>query len=327
MDFELSLLATGAALPSKCVASEDYDQRFAKTPGWTATTTGVLHRHFVMPGETASSLAERACREALSKTNSAAHNLSSVIGASGVMEQAIPGFAVLLHQRLGLPGSTAAFDVNATCLSFLLALRTAALAFHGGERGPILLASADIASAALNPDDPNTAPLFGDGAAAAIVARGAGRLKAWRMETYSDGAQSTWLGAGGSRLPARDLDALLAEAHFRMDGAAAYRIAAKHMPPFIDHLLGEAGWTWSDVDLVIPHQASGHALELMRRKFDIPEDKLINILATHGNQVAASLPSALHAASAAGRLKPGTRVLMIGTGAGISIAGAAWQMG
>jgi 3-oxoacyl-[acyl-carrier-protein] synthase-3 len=143
------------------------------------------------------------------------------------------------------------------------------------------------------------------------------------LETYSEGAEAAWLGAGGSRLPARNLEALLAESTFRMDGPLAYRIAAKRMEPFLARLLDEAGWTLDDVDLVIPHQASGPALALMKRRLGLADERVMEILCDSGNQVASSLPSALAFAIETGRAKPGDRLLLLGTGAGVSLGGAA----
>ena len=48
---------------------------------------------------------------------------------------------------------------------------------------------------------------------------------------------------------------------------------------------------------------------------------MIDIYADHGNQVAASLPSALDAAIASGRLKRGDTALLLGSGAGVSLGG------
>jgi 3-oxoacyl-[acyl-carrier-protein] synthase III len=322
MDAELTILGAGRGLAGRVVASTDYDRRFGKHDGWCEHATGVRSRRFVAEGETASQLGLAAAREALAAAGLEADQLSAILGACGVAEQPIPCFAALMHARLGLAGIPA-FDVNATCLSFLAALQFAAhqIAAKAWER--VLIVSADIASAALDENDSETAPLFGDGAAAIIVGRGEGRLLAWGFETYSEGVDAAWLGAGGSRLPPRDLAALLAESAFRMNGPLAYRVAAAHLGGFVDRLLERAGWRRDDIDIVIPHQASGAALALMTRRLEFDEARVVNILADNGNQVAASLPSALAIALATGRARKGMRALLIGTGAGVSLGGAA----
>lgn len=321
-DPRLAILAGAEARPARAVASDWFDSRLNRPAGWAEASTGVATRRFV-DGETASELAARAAETALARAGLKATDLSAIIGASGVAEQPIPAFAPLVHRRLGLGNSgIPAFDVNATCLSFIAALQLAAGQIASGLWRNVLICSGDIASAALDLDDPETGPLFGDGAAATILGHGTGRLAAWSFRTYSDGAEAAWLGAGGSRLPARNIDALVAESLFRMDGKAAFRTASQHIEPFFTDLLAQAGWNRDDIDLVIPHQASGRALDLMVRRLGLDPARVMRTIHDGGNMVASSLPIALIRAMEQGRATAGSRILMIGTGAGVSIAGA-----
>ena len=73
--------------------------------------------------------------------------------------------------------------------------------------------------------------------------------------------------------------------------------------------------------MVIPHQASPMALAHMIRQCGFDLDRVVNICAEVGNQIAASIPYALHHVK--GRLRPGDKVLMLGTSAGVSFGGAA----
>lgn len=321
------ILGVGVHAPGRLVTSSEIDARLGRSPGWSERTTGVRERRFAADGETASSMGEAAARAALAHAGLEARELSAVLGACAVMEQPIPGTSVLVHARLGLGSSgVPALDVNATCLGFLAALKLAALQIAAGAWERVLVVAADLASAALDMDDPGTAPLFGDGAAAVVLGRtepgDRAGLRSWRLETYSEGADAAWLGAGGSRLPARNLDALVAEARFRMDGPLAYRIAAERMPQLVTRVLAEAETPLEAIDWIVPHQASGRGLQLMAARLGAPEAKVVRILETHGNQVAASLPTALAAAVLDGRVRPGDRVLLLGSGAGVSLAGA-----
>lgn len=319
------ILGIGRHEPARLVPSEDYDKRYRREPGWTERATGVRTRRFVSEGETASMMAENAARRALAMAGLEPGDLSAIIGACGVMEQPIPGTSVLLHKRLSLGESgIPAFDVNATCLSFLCALHLAALYVGAGLWSRVLIFSSDVSSAALDEQDPATAPLFGDGAAAIVLGRSddESALLSWRLETYSEGIETSWLGAGGSRLPARELEALLAESTFRMDGARAYRIAAARIEPFLEALLRDAGCGLDDIAIVAPHQASGHAMQLMKTRLGLGDGRVIEILRDHGNQVAASMPNALAHAIESGCVARGDKILLIGAGAGVSLGGA-----
>jgi 3-oxoacyl-[acyl-carrier-protein] synthase-3 len=58
----------------------------------------------------------------------------------------------------------------------------------------------------------------------------------------------------------------------------------------------------------------------------VAPERIEDIFATHGNQVSASLPSALHIARAAGRLRSGDTALLIGTAAGVTLGGAVLRL-
>jgi 3-oxoacyl-[acyl-carrier-protein] synthase-3 len=55
--------------------------------------------------------------------------------------------------------------------------------------------------------------------------------------------------------------------------------------------------------------------------FGWPADRIVMTLDRLGNCVAASLPATLYEAVRGGRLRRGDRVLLVGTGAGLSIGG------
>lgn len=89
----------------------------------------------------------------------------------------------------------------------------------------------------------------------------------------------------------------------------------------MQHLLAKAKVTLSDIDWVVPHQASLLAMHHLRKRLAIPEEKVVDIFAEHGNQMAASMPSAFAHHVNNQKIKRGQLVYLIGTGAGISVAG------
>jgi 3-oxoacyl-[acyl-carrier-protein] synthase-3 len=325
----ITILGTGAALPDTVLSSAELDRRYGKPMGWFERRTGVRSRH-VCGKERASDLATAAARGALAAANLRPQDVDAVISATAVPEQPIPAMAPLVQANLGLGKTgTPAFDVNATCLSFLTAFDLAAAWIEAGRARRILIVSSEVASRALPwDDDPETAAMFGDGAAAAVIGKnevGANSgLAAVAMRTYSDGYRDCELAAGGTRFDFRaERNAFEANATFRMNGPAVYRLSAEVVPPFIDELLRGAGWLIGDLDCIVPHQASRLGLDHMVKRLGLAREKVVDILASHANQIASSLPSALHWAVASGRLKRGDKVLMAGTSAGLSVGGMA----
>jgi 3-oxoacyl-[acyl-carrier-protein] synthase-3 len=103
-----------------------------------------------------------------------------------------------------------------------------------------------------------------------------------------------------------------------MVGPKAYRLAAKILPRLVDSTLASAGLTKADIDLWIPHQASALGLELLRRRLEVPEERVVNTLSKYGNTVASSTPLALDEAIRDGRLKRGDKGCFLVAAAGFS---------
>jgi 3-oxoacyl-[acyl-carrier-protein] synthase-3 len=167
--------------------------------------------------------------------------------------------------------------------------------------------------------EPESACLMGDGAAA-FVFEAAEPVHPCRlaMETFSEGARLCEVEGGGHRLPSYDYTTEIdAKYRFHMDGKAVHKLASRLLAPLVKRVLRETGCSLSEVE-VVPHQASGPAVELLARRLGIPDERLHATLAEHGNLVAASLPFVLHGVR---EKKPaGTRVMLLGTAAGYTQA-------
>lgn len=318
-------------VPARVVLSEELDRKLGFSAGHLQRISGVCSRH-VCETEDQIDLAAAAAHLAMEKAEVAAGSIDLVLGACGIPYQTLPATAPLVMRRLGIPdGAAAAFDVNATCLSFLSALELAAGRIAAGQSRTALVFSADIASRALPwKSQPDVAALFGDGAAAVVltaVSEGTGAIRASLMRTYPSAYEACEIGAGGTRFDfEREPAEFAAHAAFRMDGRELFRVTHRHFPRFVDDVLAAAGWSPADIDLVVPHQASPLALEHMIEHTGMPRERVVNIAARFGNQIAASIPTALDIAWRDGRITRGTRLLLLGTSAGVSFGGMAIEV-
>ncbi|MDP3802396.1 3-oxoacyl-[acyl-carrier-protein] synthase III C-terminal domain-containing protein [Brevundimonas sp.] len=320
------LAGLGAYAPREHRPSQALDAVFGQPAGWTETQFGIAARGVAAPDETTSMMGAEAARRALAMAGWAEGEFDVLIGACAVMEQPIPGASVLIQQALGLGKSGIwAFDVNQTCLSFVTALDVAAMGFETRRFRRALIVSSDIASAGLDWDTPASAAIFGDGAAAVCLEAGTDPdgpgLLARGFETYGEGKDLATLRSGGTRIRVEHgLEALTEGARFHMDAFGIFKAAARALPALIDRVLGEAGLTRETVDVIVGHQASAPGLEHVRRLMGGDPARVIDIFATHGNQIAASLPTVLAEARVRGLLAPGRTVLLLGTAAGVSAA-------
>ena len=324
VNLPLKIIGLGRYLPARIVPSSELEKICKLPAGWVERHNGVRERRWVTD-ETSSFMAAQAAREALDEAGLKPSDLSLIINASGTGEQAIPDTGALIQRQLGLGKSgIPAMTVHNTCLSFVAAMDVAANFLNAGRYKNILIASADVASCGINPKEPESASLVGDAAAAVVVTRsGAGdqsMVHNAHLKTYGDGAYLTAIMGGGSaRHPAKpnhnpDDDL------FHMDGPAVLRMVRGIAADYLDELYPGLSKGLGDIDVVVPHQASKVGLMMLSR-FGWPQERIMSTLETLGNCVAASIPSTLYQAVRDGRIQRGDKVLLVGTGAGLSIGG------
>ncbi len=326
----LNILATGTYLPNQRVCSSKIDKRLGKKEGWTKRLFGIDERYYASKEETTSYMGAKAAMQALQRANTQPDEIDCIISACGVMEQPIPSTSVLIQNKLGLGHSAIpCFDVNATCLSFVKAMDIAADGLTLGRYKKILIVSSEIASCGLNWDSPEAAAIFGDGAAAVLVSASdtkEGSMFTSHMETYGAWQDVCTLKSGGTGLlPSDDREAFEKGTKFYMDGPEVLKTTLTYIPAFLEKLLAMSGLTMDDIALIVPHQASAFSLRALHTKLGLDQDKMVNIFAHYGNQIAASIPYTLNNAIETGRLSRGDNIMLVGTSAGISVGGIILQ--
>jgi 3-oxoacyl-[acyl-carrier-protein] synthase III len=315
---KIKILGTGAYLPSESISSENLEKKLGFAPGTFEITSGVKRRYHVKE-ETSSEMGANAARQAILNSSLELNKIDAVICVSGVPQQAIPSTAALIHQKLGLKRGVA-FDINASCLSFLTGLVCMGNMIAQGFYRHVLLISSDIASVGLNPCDPKTASLFGDGAAAVVLGPSSNAsqgILAFDFETRSERVQDCQCEGGGTLL-AMKKGIPKKRLFFQMNGPQLFKSA---MPPLLKMVRSLLKKVEGTVDLVIPHQASPFALDLLQKKLKLHPHKFVHIVREYGNMIATSLPFALHWAIQEKRVQRKDRILFIGTGAGLTIGG------
>jgi 3-oxoacyl-[acyl-carrier-protein] synthase-3 len=313
----VKVASTGFYAPPRVETAADLAPRIGQTEEWVVTRTGVRERR--VADEPVEVLGARAARAALQSGGPP----DLIINASTTPRQLLPDNSVFIQRELGFDGIPS-YSVHATCLSFVVAFYNAAALVSAGAYRRVLVVSAEAGSIARNMDQPESAALLGDGAAAVVLEptpdEEASEIVGWRMLTWPKGAELTeFRGLGQRRWPTHA--GTQPEDHFfSMDGPGIYRMARPKVHLLVRDLLADLGLTVGDIDWVVPHQASGPGLELLPR-IGFAVDRIVNIIAEYGNCVAASIPMALGTLGASGRVRRGDRVLLLGTGAGLSVAG------
>lgn len=315
-NLKVKILGTGVYLPNNLITSESLEKKLGFENGEVEKASGVRRRYHAT-NETTSEMGSCAAKKAIENAGIDVEQLDAVVSVSGVPQQAIPSTATLIHRHLKLTG-TLAFDINTTCLSFLTGLYCMANFINQGIYKHVLLVASDIASVGLNPKDPKTASLFGDGAAAVVLGPSSSQgILNSHFETRSEFSDACECKGGGTLfalkegIPRENL-------YFQMNGPRLFKAATPLISKMINKFERESE---REIDLYIPHQASPMALELFKKKMKIPDSKYMNIVRDYGNMIATSIPFALHMAIQEKLVKRGDHLLLFGTAAGLTIGG------
>lgn len=343
----MKLISSAVALPTRCVTSQELDTAAGHPVGHTENSFLIQQRYYADPdsGQTADALGAQALKAALAEASLAIEDVDCLIAACATSAQAIPYNAASIYRHMGSGRRIHTFDVSMTCLSFLQALDLANLYLTTHRYKRVAIVSVDVASVGLNHKHPEASAIFGDGAAAYIFesrpdffpsrARSESMIfavKSTNFETVHQAYDFCEIRTGGSsrHISRIEGDEALAQyrldACFNMDGKRLYRHVLKDFRPFVDRHLADLGIDMGDVSLVIPHQASGHGLMHVQRLLGVEDARFFNVFSQYGNQVAASIPFALHLARVAGRFKAGDTLLLLGTSAGMSYGSTVVQI-
>lgn len=319
----LRILGMGKYLPQHCVSSAELEGQLGLPAGWAEQRSGVRLRYHSR-GESGALLGARALEAALDAAGLVFADLDLLVCGAATFDYIIPNQASVIKREVvgGRDSHIPAFNVDSTCLSFVTALDLAAQLLDGRRYRRIGLVSAEVASQGLDPGNAETATLFGDGAAAAVVGwepEGESRVIKAAQHTWSEGVFDTQIKGGGNAYHFREHPYDPALHSFAMQGKNLLRLASKKVPFFMEEFFADLPLSLAEVDLVVPHQASKFGLEMVQRLLHLRDEQYFTHLATHGNCIASSIPMALHDAIQQGRLQRGQTCLLCGTSAGFSV--------
>jgi 3-oxoacyl-[acyl-carrier-protein] synthase-3 len=144
------------------------------------------------------------------------------------------------------------------------------------------------------------------------------------FQLFADGAgfEGIIVPAGGSACPATPQTAAEGKHFVHMAGGDVYKYATRQLAESTLAAIRDAGLTIDDIDQFVFHQANLRIINAVGKQLGMPSEKVFVNIEKYGNTSAASVPMALVEAVAAGRIKPGDRILMCAFGAGYTAAAA-----
>ena len=310
------IIGCGAFIPKNVVTNADLAKRIDTSDEWIVTRTGIHRRHIAAEGEKTSDLAFEAATEAMRHAGIGADALDLIVVATTTPDETFPAVATTIQARLGMTRG-AAFDVQAVCSGFIFGLSVADNFIRAGQAKTVLLIGAETMSRLMDWTDRTTCVLFGDGAGAVVLRASAGEGSnadrgVLNTKLFSDGRLHDLLYVDGGPSTTGTTG------YLRMQGREVFKHAVTNIAAAIRASADEAGIAISEIDWFVPHQANQRILDGTARKLGIDPARVVSTVADHGNTSAASVPLALAAAVADGRIKPGQLVLLEAMGGGLT---------
>lgn len=309
------IAGTGRYLPERVLTNFDLEKMVDTTDEWIRTRTGIERRHIAADGETTCDLAEHAARAAMDAAGVSAGDIDFVVVGTTTPDQVFPNVGCLLQERLGIRGP-AAFGLEAACSGFIYSLSIADKFIRAGEARCALIVGAETLSRIVDWTDRATAVLFGDGAGAVVL-----------EPSEEPGIVSTHLHADGQF---KDLlyfpsgvskgfgDLKDGRDYVHMRGNEVFKVAVNTLGRIADETLEKVGYSKSDIDWLIPHQANIRIIQATAKKLEMPMEQVVLTIQEHGNTSTASVPMALDVAVRDGVVNRGDVLLLEAFGGGFT---------
>jgi 3-oxoacyl-[acyl-carrier-protein] synthase-3 len=291
--------------------------------------TGIRERRFIEEsGIGASDLALPAVKMACEQAGREVKDVDAVLFATLSPDHNFPGAGCLLIHKLGLPG-VPALDVRNQCSGFLYSLSVADAWIRGGVYKNVLVVGSEVHSTGLefNERGRDVAVLFGDGAGAVLVGEATRPSQGVHsLELHADGAGAydLWLEAPASKIDPPRLTHEMLDA--RQALPADERQAGVPLGDREDAggraLGGRQGRPDDGRHRPVRAAPGQHAHQPGRRaKLGIADDRVVHNIERYGNTTAATIPIGISESWREGKIKDGSRVLMVAFGAGFTWAG------
>ncbi|AKJ05528.1 3-oxoacyl-(acyl-carrier-protein) synthase III [Archangium gephyra] len=317
------ILGTASVLPGRAVTTAELAREVGREPETIEQKTGIRTRYWAPPGTLMADLGAQALRLALEQAGLAATELRRIlfVSSSGG-DTLVPATANRVAAALGLSGSCDAFDLNNACMGFLSAFDVAARSVATGL-GPVGIVTVEYNSRALSPSEPRPYLIFGDVAAAAVLAPGT---------RPGEGVLAAAFGNDGSHPPDTVLEhplrtGRLEGVRFHTPSRDMLRVVFEALDRATSRVLEHAGIPLGDIQWVLPHQPNGTMLRDIIERYAIEPARLVPVVEEIGSVAAASIPFSLDRLLRTRPVRPGDRILMLGVGAGVSYGAILYQVG
>ena len=309
------IYSLGASRGNLTVTNDDIAGPINSSDEWIRQRTGIVTRKRAGKDQSLMDMAVEASNEAIKKAGIQASEIEAVIFSTITHPYQTPSAAALLAEFVGA-NPAPAFDISAACAGYCYGIAQADALVRSGTAKYVLVVGGEKLTDYIDPTDRSISFLLGDGAGAAIV--GPSDSPGISKSVWgSDGSKWDAVGMTGSLLDFRDGTG--AWPTLVQEGQSVFRWAVWEMVKVAKEALEVAGVKPEELAALVTHQANERIIDEMAKQLALPESVVVaKDIVTTGNTSAASIPLAMHALLAEGRIKSGDLALQIGFGAGLA---------
>lgn len=328
MTYTSRIAGMGYYVPENVVTNDDLSKLMDTNDDWITERTGIKERRFIKEGDgnTTSVMGVKAAKMAIENAGITKDDVDFIVFATLSPDYYFPGPGVLVQRDLGIK-EVGALDVRNQCSGFVYALSVADQYVRSGMYENVLVIGSEYHSGGLDMTTRGrgVSVIFGDGAGAAIVQRstkeGQGIMS---THLHSEGQHAEELALIGPAT-SRWVDTIIQENdptdesyYPYMNGNFVFKHAVTRFEQVINEALDANGYSASDIDMLIPHQANLRISQFIAKKMGLGPDQVYNNIMRYGNTTAASIPIALSEALKEGKVKEGDLVCLAAFGSGFT---------
>lgn len=285
--FDVGISSVATVEGSRLVHNDDLISSGAgRTSGEIFRMTGIENRYWANQDENAVTMAVKACEDVLDRESLLLDDIDMLVCSTTSPISVTPSTACRVLNGLitGKPDTyIQAHDISAACSGYLYALQTGYDYLQSTPNGRVLVVTTEVLSPLLDPEDFDTAILFGDAASATVLYgenhfdRATGRLFRPELSAKGDVAHAL-------SVP------LLHDGFIQMQGKKVFSEAVRSMITSLNRACQQHGIGVNDLKMIVPHQANQRIIDAIQNRIGL---HVYSNIRHHGNTSSSSIPLCL----------------------------------
>jgi 3-oxoacyl-[acyl-carrier-protein] synthase-3 len=297
---DVRIAGISACVPKKVLSNHDYHWITRKERDQLIQTIGVESRHVAVPGQTTSDLCFQAAEQLLGELGWDPGEINILVFVSQSRDYIIPSTSAILQDRLHLPKTCMAIDVNLGCSGYVYGLSVIGSLLKSMNQPKALLLVGDLSNVTSAYRDKSTYPLFGDaGTATALELKPGYRPMQFNLQTDGSGHEAIIIRDGGVRNLASKSSFTMKKhgegiyhnnLQISLNGIEVFNFSLREVVPNIKTTLKHFNRQLDEFDFLVFHQANRLINETLRKMLKTDPSKVPYSLREYGNTSCSSVP-------------------------------------